>query len=286
TSLRDHIPGEKRGNYLSIGTDVLRNHLMSHINYTDKKKYIELVKLLIAKTYYIDAVEALVHRLIHTVEDFYRWLESYMLKLLEKEKPGVLGLSVYKDILPAAVYASRLTRRKYPHIKTVIGGSVFSEQLTVGSPDLAFFLEKTRDYIDKIIIGQGELLFLNYLQGNLPESQQLYTARDIAAQQLDLSQLPVPDYSDIEIDRYPYLGFTGSVSCPYQCSFCNVVAYFGQFKQKNPGQMVEEMLRLYDRYGRQVFYLSDNMVNPFIFELARECFSISNFLTGPEPLME
>jgi hypothetical protein len=269
--LGDHIPEEKKGNYLSIGTDVLRNHLMAHINYTDKKKYIELVKLLIAKTYYIDAAETLVHRLIQTVEDFYRWLESYMLNLLEKEKPGVLGLSVYKDILPAALYAFRLTRQRYPHIKTVIGGSVFSEQLTVDSPDLEFFLEKTRDYIDKIIIGEGELLFLEYLQGKLPETRRLQIANDVNTQQLDLSQLPVPDYSDIEMERYPYLGFTGSVSCPYQCSFCNVVSYFGRFKQKNPARMVDDMQRLYDLYGRQVFYLSDNMVNPFIFELAREC---------------
>lgn len=269
--LGEHIPEEKKGNYLSIGTDVLRNHLMAHINYTEKQKYIELVKILIAKTYYIDAPETLVHRLIHIVEDFYRWLESYMTNLLEKEKPGVLGLSVYKDILPASLYASRLTRQRYPQIKTVIGGAVFSEQLTIDSPDLEFFLEKTRDYIDKIIIGEGELLLLEYLQGKLPESRRLFTSKDLDTGQPDISQLPVPDYSDIEIERYPYLGFTGSVSCPYRCSFCNVVAYFGRFRQKKPAQMVDQMLRLYDLYGRQVFYFSDNMINPFIFELAREC---------------
>ncbi|MGD2093066.1 MAG: hypothetical protein PVH61_43290, partial [Candidatus Aminicenantes bacterium] len=204
--LGDHVPEEKKGNYFSIGTDVLRNHLMAHINYTNKEKYIELVKILIARTYYIEASETLVHRLIHIVEDFYRWLESYMLNLLEKEKPGVLGLSVYKDILPAALYAFRLTREKYPYIKTVIGGAVFSEQLTIDSPDLEFFLEKTRDYIDKIIIGQGEFLFLEYLQGKLPETLRLHTAKDDNKRQLDLSQLPVPDYSDIEMERYPYLG--------------------------------------------------------------------------------
>jgi len=270
-ALGNHIAPEKRGNYFSIGTDVLRNHLMAHIHYTDEKKYRELVKILIAKTYFIEAPQSLVQQLICIVEEFYQWLEGYLLELLEKEKPGVLGLSVYKDILPAAMYAFRFTRRNYPHIKTVMGGAVFSEQLTVDSPDLEFFLEKTRDYIDTIIIGPGEKLLLCYLQGNLSPGQRVYTSKDIEDHGPELSQLPLPDYSDIDLDRYPYLGFTGSVSCPYQCSFCNVVSYFGKFKQKETSQMAAEMRSLYGGYGSQVFYLSDNLVNPFISGLAKSC---------------
>jgi len=270
-TLREYVPEEKRGNFYSIGTDVLRNHLMAHIHHTDEKKYLQLVKILINRTYYINSPDWLVRRLTGVVEEFYTWLQGYVKTLLTSERPDVLGLSVYKDILPAAMFVFRLTREEFPHIKTVMGGSVFSEQLVMGSPDMEFFLEKTREYIDKIIIGQGELLFLKYLQGKLPPSQRVYSARNIDNAVPDVSRLPIPDYSDIHLDRYPYLGFTGSVSCPYQCSFCNVVAYFGKFKQKNARRMVEEMQELCGRYGSQVFYFSDNMVNPFIFDLAGEC---------------
>lgn len=269
--LRSRVPEEKRGNFYSIGTDVLRNHLMAHINYTDEKRYLELVKLLIAKTYYIHVEDSFVHRLVRLVEEFYTWLKEYMLNLLRQEKPDILGLSVYKDILPAALFAFRLTRETYPHIKTVMGGSVFSEQLTVGSPDMEFFLEKTRDYIDKIIIGPGEKLLLDYAQDLLPAGQRVFTGKDSAGPPLELSQLPLPDYTGMNIQPYPYLGYTGSVSCPYQCSFCNVVAYFGKFKRKDAGQMVDEMQRLYDLYSRQAFYFSDNMINTFISDLAEEC---------------
>jgi hypothetical protein len=269
--LRARIPKEKRGNFYSIGTDVLRNHLMAHINYTGKKKYMELVKLLIAKTYYIHVEDSFVHRLVRVVAEFYTWLREYILDLLQQENPDVLGLSVYKDILPAALFAFRLTREVYPHIKTVMGGAVFSEQLTLDSPDMEFFLERTHGCIDKIFVGQGELMFLNYLQGRLPDPQRVFSSRDLDNQTLKLSQMPLPDYLDINLQQYPYLGFTGSVSCPYQCSFCNVVAYFGKFQQKHVSRMVDEMQQLFKIYHRQVFYFSDNMVNPFIFDLAREC---------------
>lgn len=270
--LRQYVPEEKRGNFFSIGTDVLRNHLMAHINYTDDKKYIELVKILIDRTYYIQADDTIVYRLIGIVNEFYGWLRQYVNNLLTKERPDVLGLSVYKDILPASMFVFKITREGFPHIKTVMGGSVFSEQLTIGSPDLELFLEKTINYIDHLLIGPAELLFLKYLKNELRDlsgSQRVYTANDIG-EIAEFSALDIPDYADIDISKYPYLGYTGSLSCPYQCSFCNVVAYFGKYKQKDAIQIADEMQRLYALYGSQVFYFSDNMVNPYIFKLAEE----------------
>ena len=271
--LRQCVPEEKRGNFFSIGTDVLRNHLMVHIHCTDERTYVELVKILINRTYYINVDDSTAYRLIGIVVEFYAWLRQYVYNLLEKEKPGVLGLSVYKDILPASMFVFKITRERFPHIKTVMGGSVFSEQLTVGSPDLEFFLEKTKHYIDHLLIGPAELLFLKYLNGDLrglSDSQRVYTAQDIGGEMEEFSSLDIPDYSDIDISKYPYLGYTGSLSCPYQCSFCNVVSYFGKYKQKDVSQIADEMQRLYHIYGSQVFYFSDNMVNPYIFKLAEE----------------
>ncbi len=36
--LKEYIPGNKQGNIFNIGNQVLRNHLMANLNYTDKKK--------------------------------------------------------------------------------------------------------------------------------------------------------------------------------------------------------------------------------------------------------
>ncbi len=266
-SLREHVPVEKQGNFFSIGTDVLRNHMMAYIFKTDERDYRELLKLLIAQTYFIDAGDDVLRQQDDIVAELFLWLEKYVVDYIERDKPDLLGLSVYKDILPASVFVFKKVREKYPQIKTIMGGSVFSEQLAQGAPDLDFFLEKTKDYIDHIIIGQAELLFLKYLREELPLGQRVYTREDVGGRTPEFEQLTVPDYSDIDVGKYPFLGFTGSTSCPYQCSFCNVVEYFGPFKQKDASQIAGEMRRLADEYKAQLFYLSDNMVNTYITDL-------------------
>lgn len=268
--LKQHVPVEKRGNFFSIGHDVLRNHMMAHLHYQNENEYRELVKILIAETYYIDVNDNLVSQLEKIVCEYYAWIETYLMELLEKEKPDVLGLTVNKDTIPASMFAFRRTRETYPHIKTLMGGPVFSEQLSIGSPDLPFFLEKTAAYLDKIIIGQGEKLLLNYLQGRLPGSQRVYTHKHINDELLKFSEMEVPDYSDMDIRSYPYLGAVASTGCQYMCSFCNVVKFFGKFTQKDIKQTVDEMIKLYETYGTQLFFMGDNMVNPITSELARE----------------
>ncbi|MCP4156050.1 MAG: hypothetical protein GY757_50485, partial [bacterium] len=50
--LKTYIPEEKQGNFYNIGHDLLQNHMMAHVNYTDEKKYDELVKILVSKIYF------------------------------------------------------------------------------------------------------------------------------------------------------------------------------------------------------------------------------------------
>jgi radical SAM superfamily enzyme YgiQ (UPF0313 family) len=268
-SLREHVPVEKQGNFFSIGTDVLRNHMMARIFRSDEGEYRQLVKLLINQTYYIEPDDALFQLQDDIIAELFQWMEDYVVDCIERVKPDLLGLSVFKDILPAAVFVFKTVREKYPEIETLMGGSVFSEQLAQGSPDLEFFVGKTKDFIDHIMIGQAEILFLKHLKGELPPDQRVYTRHDIGGETPPFEQLTVPDYSDIDVGKYPYLGFTGSISCPYQCSFCNVVEYFGPFKQKDVSQIAGEMFRLSDQYNRQLFYLSDNMVNTYVTDLCK-----------------
>lgn len=85
-------------------------------------------------------------------------LEDYVLDLLDRCKPDVFGVSVFDGTLPAAMFAFELAKRKYPQIKTVMGGGVFADDLKPGSPNFEYFLQLT-PYIDKIIVGEGEGLF-------------------------------------------------------------------------------------------------------------------------------
>ena len=270
--LREYIPGDKqtKGNYFyNIGQDVLRNHMMAHLNYEDEAQYIELVKVLVYKTFYCHIEDQVILELNKIISRFYSRLENYVIDLLNKEKPGILGLSVYSGTLPTSMFVFKLTREKYPHIKTVMGGGIFADQLAIGSADLDFFLEKT-PYIDKIFVGEGEILFLKFLQGELPESQRVYTLKDINGEILDLALANIPDFSNFELLHYPNLATYTSRGCPFQCSFCSETINWGFYRKKKAKQVVDELKKIHEKYGYQLFLMGDSLLNPVITDIARE----------------
>jgi len=268
--LKKYVPENKRGNFFNIGHDVMRNHLIAHIHYNDEEEYKELVKILVYKTYFTEFTSRQVSELNSILTEFYWRLDRYILDILEQEKPGVLGISVLRDTIGPSMFAFRRAKEKYPYIKTVMGGSVFSDHLLKGTPNFNFFLEKT-PYLDKIIIGEGQNLFLKLLRNQLPETQRVFTLEDIYGETLGDSPLNFPDMSDFNIPQdYPYLSGQASTSCPNRCSFCNVAAFWGKYREKNPGQTVAEMTALYKKYGIQLFFMNDALLNHIVDDLAEE----------------
>jgi radical SAM superfamily enzyme YgiQ (UPF0313 family) len=270
--LKAHIPGNRQGHFYKIGHDVLRHHMMAYLLRRDKddETYLKLIPLLIYQTFYYHVPGSVIEQLDLILSRFYDRFKSYFLDLLAKEMPDVLGLSVFEGTLAASLYAFQLARRHYPHIQTVMGGGVFTNQLEEGSADLERFLKKTTGIIDKVIIGEGELLFLKYLQGNLPGSQRVYTLDNLNRETLDLSQLDIPDFSDFNLGPYPYLTTYGSRSCPFQCKFCSEARYWGKFRMKDAAQIAKQLSQLHEKYRTQIFLLGDSLLNPFISNLARE----------------
>ena len=277
-TIKAQVPAEKQGNFYSIVNDVLRNHMMAHLQFREQEgrhnaggnEYAALVNQLTAKTFFIDIDEAVIPALKEILNQFYQRLEARILEVLAGEEPDVLGLTVYSDTLPAAMFIFKLCREKYPHIRTVMGGGVFADLLEAGSPNMAAFLDKTRNYIDKIIIGEGEHLFLKWLKGELPEQQRVYTLADIQGRTLDLSSVEPLDLSDFDLSRYPYLVSYTSRSCPFQCNFCSETVQWGRYRKKSAGQVVRELNHLHQQYGSQLFLLSDSLLNPVIDDLAAE----------------
>ena len=269
-ALEEIVPPGHWGNFYNIGHDVLRNHMMAHTNYTDENEYKKLVKILIAKTYYCDADETQVSGLNNILDELFSRIKEFTLNRLKEEKPTVLGLSTNSGNLAATRFVFELTREKYPDIRTVMGGCVFFNHLAIGNPDLEFFLEKTKSYIDKIIIGKGEILFLKYLEGELPESQRVFTQDAFDEDALNSYTFDIPDLSDYDLQKYLYLAATASSSCPFQCSFCNSRTFFGKYRKKDPGQTVKEIMKLQKKYGHKLFFMTDALLNPVITNLANE----------------
>lgn len=268
--LKEYIPEDKRSVFYNIGNEVWQNHMMAHLNYTDERQYIELVKILVYNTFFCTISSDRVVRLVRIIAETYDRLESYITRLLEREKPSLVGVSVYIGTVPASLFAFRLIRQRYPHIKTVMGGGIFNGLLAMNSPNLEFFLEKTADCIDKVIIGEGELLFLKLLRGEFPASQRVITLGDINGEVLDFSKVDIPDMSDFKLEYYPCLTSYASRSCPFQCSFCSDPVFWGRYRKKRAAQVAEELIKVYKNHGFQLFVMSDLLMNPIATDLANE----------------
>ena len=268
--LRRYIPENKHGNIYNIGNDAWRDHMMAHINYEDEARYVELVKIIIYKVFYHQLEDSQVRELNGILTMLYNKLEEHFLDLLETEKPDVLGLSVYRDTLPASLFVFRLTRKKYPGIMTIMGGNVFTIHLVPGSPNMEFFLEETKDYIDKIVMGEGEKILLKILEEKPADSKRLYTKADIDGKTLGFVPLENLDFSDFNPYNYHYMAAQGSSSCPNHCSFCNVTTFYGEYREKDPVRTVEEMVQLNRTYGCKVFHMMDSLLNDVVTDIARE----------------
>ena len=276
------VPKNKRGKSYDIVHDVLRNQMMAHINSRDKREYLELLEVLLYKYFYVHFNNSQVLELTEILDEFYSGLEKYLINLLDKECPTLFGLSVFSSTLPASVFAFKLVREKYPHIKTVMGGGIFDDQLAVGTSNLKFFLEKTKDYIDRIIIGEGESLFLKLLRGDLPESQRVYTLDDIHQEVLELSSVNIQDFTDFNLREYPYMSAFISRGCPYQCAFCSETVRWGKYRRKTISQAVEELIKLNENHNSRLFLMTDSLLNPVITDLSRELIKsgVSFYLDG------
>jgi radical SAM superfamily enzyme YgiQ (UPF0313 family) len=275
--LKKCIPEEKRGNFKNIGHDVLRNHMMAHLNNKDENEYIRLVKVLIRQSYYVQVEDHDVRRLNEVLTTYYQALREYFLFQLEFEEPDVVGATVYRDTLAPTMFVLKLTRENYPQIRTVIGGGLFADTHMIGTPNFERLREVTAGYIDKIIIGEGELLLLKYLQGELPRQQRVYTMADIGNRYMDLKGAEPPDLSDLNIRKYSHLPGTASFSCPYKCSFCNEMQFRGRYRKRDIKETVDEMVTLHKTVelnnvntGHQLFFMTDSLLNPVIDDLAGE----------------
>lgn len=267
--IKKYVPENKVRHIYNIGYEVLRNHAMAHMNYENESEYTELVKKLVYHTFYFELDDGQISQLNKVMKDFFHKLEEYLINILDIEKPGVLGLSVFSGTFPASLFAFKFAKTIYPDIMNVMGGGIFSGELTIDSPNFKSFLEKV-SYIDKIIVGEGELLFQELLRGKLPESQKVFTAQDIDRKVLDILSADIPDFSDFDLQYYTQMANYTSRSCPFQCNFCVETIYWGKYRKKSAQQLVWELSELFEKYNHQLFFMCDSLLNPIIGPLSSE----------------
>lgn len=262
--IKEVVPEKKRKLLYNIGHEVLKNHTMVAIHRTTgtgDKEYLGLIAEIVYKTFYTEISEAQARLFEEIIQLLLQRLESYILEKIELYQPQVFGLSVYSGSLPASLFSFRLVKQNYPEITTIMGGPVFSNELKPGSPNYHKLLNDAT-YIDKIIEGEGELLLLNLLEGKFPQESKFFSKNDILGQSIDMNKMAVPDYGEINLDAYLTVSSSTARSCPFECSFCSETIFWGRYTKRQPDKTVEEMISLHKRYGKNLIFMCDSILNP------------------------
>ena len=219
----------------------------------------------ITPLYGIHCNREVIDALISLVERFFKRLED-LIDELDLSGFSTVGTSTYTTSLAASLFFLKTVKQKHPRIVTVMGGGVFADDLALGSDNLTTLVEEY-PYVDHAVLGEGELLFLKLIQGELSHKRVISLA-DLKGDTLSMKDVPIPDFSNLEIKDYWHLTIEGARSCPFQCSFCSETIQWGEYRKKPMDLFTQQVIDLAEKYNNNAFFMGDSLMNPYIAQFA------------------
>jgi len=245
---------------------ILNAHMLAYANGADPAKCARVLEQ-ITPLYGIRCDAGVVGALLPLVEGFFRRLDE-LIDGLDLSDYSTVGTSTYTTSLAPSLFFLKRVKRKYPHVRTVMGGGVFADDLALGSDNLDTLVAEY-PFVDHVVLGEGEMLFLKLLEGELSHKRVISIA-DLEGKTLEMKDVPTPDFTDLDFEHYYHLTIEGARSCPFQCSFCSETIQWGDYRKKPIAQFVDQVAELARRHHNNAFFMGDSLMNPYIMQFAKE----------------
>jgi len=243
---------------------ILNAHMLAYSNGADAASCSKVLKAIIP-FYGISFDAAIIKSLLPLVEKFYKRLGE-LIDQIDLSEFMAVGTSTYTTSLGPSLFFLRRIKQNYPRIKTVMGGGVFADDMALGSDNLETLIEQY-DFVDHILLGEGELTMLKLLEGELSHKRVISLA-DLNGEPLNMKEVPSPNFSDLNLSNYYHLTIEGARSCPFQCSFCSETIQWGDYRKKPAELFADQVMELASRYNNKSFFLGDSLMNPYIFQFS------------------
>ena len=165
------------------------------------------------------------------------------------------------------VQIGREAKRLYPNLPIILGG---------WHPSLLPDQTLAADFVDAIVIGQGEDALLEIVQrieageslrgvagaGYKEEGRIQFNPRRPLR---PLAEMPPKAYHLADFDAYQrvcgrrWAMYTSSLACPYNCGYCTNDGVYGRkWNALEPAQVVEETTDLVSRYNLELLWIVDD----------------------------
>lgn len=246
---------------------ILNAHLLAYANGADAAAIARVLEIVIP-LYGIRHNHDVIDALIPIVDRYFKRLRAVTERIPNLWEYGVVGTSTYTTSLASSLFLLKGIKEKKPGISTVMGGGIFADDLALGSDNLDTLIAEC-SYIDHVVLGEGEMLFLKLLEGELSHKR-VITIADLKGSSLNMKDVPPPDFSDLDLENYYHLSIEGARSCPFQCSFCSETIQWGDYRKKPMDQFAEQVVDLSNRFKIKEFFMGDSLMNPYINQFALE----------------
>jgi radical SAM superfamily enzyme YgiQ (UPF0313 family) len=245
---------------------ILNPHMLAYVNGASPASCAKVIES-IAPMYGVRCNRRTVSALLPLVEKFFCRLEE-LISQVEFEGFAAIGTSTYSTSLAASLFILRQVKQRYPRVLTIMGGGIFADDLALGSDNLATLIDEY-PFIDHVVLGEGEVLLLELLEGRIAHKKVL-SLSDLQGKTLEMKDVPPPDFSDLSRDSYYHLTIEGARSCPFQCSFCSETVQWGNYRKKPTDIFVDQVVELATKYNNQAFFMGDSLMNPYLNPFASE----------------
>jgi hypothetical protein len=180
------------------------------------------------------------------------WVDYWL-----SHNPKLIGLSTH--VWASEFFLERICKviRQKTALKIIMGGPAAIE---LGDNALA------NGWIDYHVVGDGEEAFINALEGKF-DHPSMNSNKPHAVSNETFAELPGPDYSDIDFEKYRELDpkqnrvfLIGTRGCVFDCSFCNVPALM-KYRFKDGTKFANEVKDIQKKYNPEWIEFADSLIN-------------------------
>ena len=164
-----------------------------------------------------------------------------------------------KDLLWADyVFISAMISQKDSAVKLIERCKNLGIKTVAGGPLFTGLYEEFPD-VDHLVLNEGEItlpMFLEDIKNGTP--RRIYSS----GIKPDISNLPVPRWDLVKMDKYFKMPVQCSRGCPYDCEFCDIVNLNGRIpRYKEPDRVVAELEALWQLgWNCSMFIVDDNFI--------------------------
>ncbi len=132
--------------------------------------------------------------------------------------------------------------------------------VVMGGPHVTHCPEEAKEYCDAVVIGEGELHWLDVLRDC--ERGSLKSTYGSLDDSFDLNDAPMPAFDLLEIEKYNRLTVQTSRGCPHRCEFCGSSPLLTKRYRQKPARKVlaeiDKIMEIWD--GHFIEFVDDNAI--------------------------